>query len=177
MVSISGLNQIHNLPVSVAHANLSVLRVGAQVSGDVHGTLSTTVNSNYIQLADRGYVGYLNNAQRLDITNQAATIAAFSNADCLMNYQYKTTNGVTLANGIGETGYLCFALPVSKEGGSKSYTIQTYDLGVWSDVTTGQVTYDITTNGATVSYYVVYINSGTANTSNGSTVQARIIEN
>ncbi|MFB6319826.1 hypothetical protein [Saccharicrinis sp. FJH54] len=176
-LTITGNGVARTTTIDVANTNLSVVQLGVQVRGNIYNTASAEQRSPTIQLADRGYVGYLTNAQRLDISNQGATIAAFSNASCLMNYQFKTTNGVTLANGTGETAYLCFALPVSKESTGKSYKIQTYDLGVWSDVTTGQVVYDITTNGATVSYYVVYINSGTANTSDGGTVQARIIEN
>ena len=181
MTDITGLSLTANTTrttesFTVNHNVLTNQRVGIQADGDVYPTNFAAAFTPYVKLADRGFVGYVSNAQRLDLTNQGPVIAAFSNPLCKMKYTFKNTAGVTLQNNIGETGYLCFALPVSQEGLGKTFVIETFDLGVWTEVAVNQQVYSITTNGATVDYYVVCINDGSANTSNGGNVVARIIE-
>ncbi len=190
MTDITGLTETANITrttesFTIENIVLTNQRVGIQVDGNEYPGHFAAAYTPYVKLKDRGYVGYLTNAQRLAPT--AANVTAFTsqNGLCLLNYGYHATlpadkstasDGLSITNGIGQTGFLCFAIPYSEEGAGKSFSIETYDLGTWSTAVsqTDIISFDIG-GGFTVDYYVIYVTA--ANTSNGGTVKARIIEN
>ena len=146
-------------------------RVGASAKGSVANDWSTIVYSSYYKLQDRLYCGFLASN---DAPAQSAIESLQQNS--LGTATYFSTDGVTLTNSTGSSGFFTWAVPTYVEGtgdpSSFSKTAHYYATGQWfenSNVTTHYVA--VTKGSATTWYWVCIYNASTAN---GGSVQAKL---
>ncbi len=173
LVDLTGANITQtSIAATLPHADAStVYRAGARARGSVANDWSPIVYSQYYQLQDRFYCGYLPSTA----APTEAQIKALQQGT-LKTTTYYATNGVTLTNGLPGSGFFTWAVPTYVDGGSPApaftRTAYYYATGQWF-VNTNVTIHNVqVTAGGTSSWYWVCIYSDSTNS--GASVQAKL---
>lgn len=172
LTNAKNISQTFVSPVIFPHTDVTTkYQLGASAKGSVANNFSPISYSDFYQLCDRTYCGFLST----NLAPSSSDIVSLQSSS-LKTDDYTSMNGITLANETGRSSFFTWAIPTYVDGNASapafSKTVYYYAIGNWFVNSNTTVHYVKVPKGSTSSWYWVCIYN--ASTANGVTITTKI---